>query len=117
MQHRSKFTLVLIAFATYICLGLPEGVLDVGWPSIRQTFGVPISQLGSMLFASMCGYLVTSSLSGTLSVRIGTGRVLLLGALAMAIAQGGYALSPAWWVMVTLATLSGSGAGAIDAGL
>src|SRR3954447_3425612 len=114
---RARLTLILVAFATYVCLGLPDGVLGVAWPSIRHTFGVPISQLGSMLLASMCGYLTASSLSGTLSVRFGMGPVLLFGALAMAIAQGGYALSPAWWVMVTLATLSGSGAGALDAGL
>src|SRR5689334_16774234 len=98
MTHRAPTILVLIAFAIFICLGLPDGVLGVAWPSIRQTFGVPMSQLGSMLFASMCGYLTTSSLSGMLSIRIGVGRVLLLGAIAMAIAQGGYALSPAWWV-------------------
>jgi fucose permease len=117
MQHRARITLILIAFAAYVCIGLPEGVLGVAWPSIRHELGVPISQLGSLLFASMCGYLTCSSLSGPLSVRFGLGGVLLVGALAMAIAQGGYALAPAWWVMVTLATLSGSGCGTLDGAL
>jgi fucose permease len=117
MRHRAEITLVLIAFAAFVCIGLPEGVLGVAWPSIRRELGVPISQLGSMLFASMCGYLTCSSLSGPLSIRFGLGRVLLVGAVAMAVAQGGYALAPAWWVMVTLATLSGSGCGAIDGAL
>lgn len=117
MRYRAPITLVLIGFAAFVCIGLPEGVLGVAWPSIRQELGVPISQLGSMLFASMCGYLTCSSLSGSLSVRFGLGRVLLVGAMAMAMAQGGYALAPAWWVMVTLATLSGAGCGAMDGAL
>jgi fucose permease len=117
MTRSERTILIIISFAAFGCLGLPEGVLGVAWPSVRHTFGVPISQLGSILLASMCGYLATSSLSGVLGARLGVGSVLLLGALAMACAQGGYALAPSWWVMVTLAALSGSGAGAIDAAL
>src|SRR6478672_5326853 len=117
MSYRAQSILVVIACAAFVCLGSPDGVLGVAWPSIRGTFGLPMSQLGSLLFASTCGYLLSSSLSGMLSIRIGDGRALVVGAIAMAVAQGGYALSPAWWVMVSLATLSGSGAGTIDATL
>ena len=45
------------------------------------------------------------------------GSLLALSCLATAVSLIGYALAPAWWVMVALGVLAGLGAGAIDVGL
>ena len=109
--------LLLTAFAAFVSIGLPDGILGVAWPSIRRTFDLPLSQLGALLAAAMAGYLVSSFSSGWVVARIGVGR-LLLGSSALTVMSSiGYAVAPAWGVMLVSGVLAGLGAGAIDAGI
>ena len=109
--------LVLTAFAAFVSIGLPDGILGVAWPSIRRTFDLPLSQLGALLAAAMAGYLVSSFSSGWVVARVGVGR-LLLGSSALTVMSSiGYAVAPAWGVMLISGVLAGLGAGAIDAGI
>lgn len=114
---RPRLTLILVAFVAFVSLGLPDGVLGVAWPSVRRTFGLPVSQLGALLLAGMCGYLVSSFSSGVVVRRLGVGRLLLASSALMVGASLGYATALAWPVMVAMGVLAGLGAGAIDAGL
>jgi fucose permease len=108
---------LVIAFVAFASLGVPDGVLGVAWPSICRAFDLPVSQLGALLAAAMVGYLASSFGSGWLVARIGVGR-LLAGSSALMVASSlGYALAPAWPVMVLSGVLAGLGAGAIDAGI
>jgi fucose permease len=109
--------LAALAFAAFISLGLPDGLLGVSWPSIRRTFDLPLSQLGSLLALIMAGYLTSSFLSGSLVARLGVGRLLLWSNITMIVSCAGYALAPDWWVMLVCGLLAGLGAGAIDAGI
>lgn len=114
---RPRTALILIAFVAFISLGLPDGVLGVAWPSVRGTFGLPVSQLGALLTAGMCGYLASSFSSGVVVPRLGVGRLLLASSLCVVGASVGFATAPAWAVMVAMGFVGGVGAGAIDAGL
>jgi fucose permease len=114
---RPRLALILIAFVAFVSLGLPDGVLGVAWPSVRGTFGLPVSHLGSLLTAGTCGYLVSSFSSGAVVPRLGVGRLLLISSLLMVGASAGFATAPAWPVMVAMAVVGGIGSGAIDAGL
>src|SRR6185436_9748416 len=87
------------------------------WPSIRAYFHLPLDALGSLLLMFTIGYLVSSFSSGRLLARIRVGTLLGVSCLATSVSLLGYALVPAWWMMVTLGTIAGLGAGAIDAGL
>jgi fucose permease len=109
--------LLAIALMAFVSLGLPDGVLGVAWPSIRRTFDLPLSQLGSLLAAAMVGNLASSFSSGWVVARIGVGRLLLCSSVLMVANSFAYALAPAWWVMVAAAVWAGLGAGAIDAGI
>jgi fucose permease len=109
--------LAALAFAAFVSLGLPDGLLGVAWPSIRRTFGLPLSQLGALLALLMAGYLSSSFLSGTLVARWGVGRLLLWSNVTMVVSCAGYALAPHWPVMLASALCAGLGAGAIDAGI
>ena len=109
--------LFAIALVAFVSLGLPDGVLGVAWPSIRRSFGLPASQLGSLLATAMAGYLLSSFSSGALVARLGVGRVLLWSSVLMVVNSFAYALAPAWIVMVAAGLLAGLGAGAIDAGI
>src|SRR5512143_153754 len=68
--------LVILAFVAFIALGLPDGLLGVGWPSIRAGFSVPLDAIGMFLAAAVTGYMTSSFLSGFLLSRVGVGRIL-----------------------------------------
>ena len=109
--------LILLIFVAFIALGMPDGLLGVGWPSIRASFNVPIDALGALLFVSMIGYLTSSFLSGELTRRWGVGRLLIVSCTLTGIGLIGYTFVPQWWMMVALGLAAGMGAGGIDSSL
>jgi fucose permease len=109
--------LIGLSYAAFVSLGLPDGLVGVGWPSIRHTFGLPIDALGAMLVVFTAGYLTSSTMSGRAMDRLGVGMLLVLSCASTAAALLVYGVTPVWWLMVAFAVLSGLGAGAIDAGL
>ncbi len=115
--RRPAIVLLALAFVGFISLGLPDGLLGVGWPSIRETFGLPLDALGALLATFTGGYLVSGFMSGRVLARLGVGTLLALSGLATASSLLGYAAAPAWWLIVALGAVAGLGAGAIDAGL
>lgn len=112
-----RLGLILLAFIAFVALGLPDGLLGVGWPSIRTGFSIPLDAIGMLLTASVAGYMSSSFMSGFLLSRVGVGRVLVASCFLTGVALIGFTLVPQWWMMVLLGVLSGLGAGAIDAGL
>jgi fucose permease len=106
-----------LSFLAFISLGLPDGLLGVAWPSIRSYFGLSYDSLGPFLAVATTAYVVSSFSTGRILSRIGVGTLLALSCLATAASLLGYAIAPRWWHMVSLASLAGLGAGAIDAGL
>ena len=117
LRHYPRLGLVILAFVAFIALGLPDGLLGVGWPSIRAGFGIPLDAIGMLLAAAVTGYMTSSFLSGFLLSRVGVGRMLAASCFLTGFALIGYTLVPQWWMMVLLGVFAGLGAGAIDAGL
>ncbi|MFN2138503.1 MAG: MFS transporter [Candidatus Promineifilaceae bacterium] len=117
VKRNPRLGLILLAFIAFVALGLPDGLLGVGWPSIRADFSIPLDAIGMFLTAAVAGYMTSSFLSGFLLSRVGVGRVLVGSCFLTGMALLGYTLVPAWWMMVSLAVFAGLGAGAIDAGL
>lgn len=115
--NRSKIGLILLAFIAFISLGLPDGLLGVAWPSIRNHFTLRLDALGVLLFASTAGYMTSSFLSGQIISKIGIGGTLAASCFLTGAGLIGYTFAPFWWVMVLLGVVAGLGAGAIDAGL
>lgn len=123
MQFLSKvkkypnLSLILLAYVAFIALGLPDGLLGVGWPTVRSEFSVPLDAIGMLLFASVAGYMASSFLSGFLLTHVGVGRILAASCFLTGLSLLGYTFVPEWWMMVILGVFAGLGAGAIDAGL
>lgn len=117
LRRSPRLGLVLLAFVAFVALGLPDGLLGVGWPTIRDGFSVALDAIGVFLAACVAGYMTSSFLSGFLLARFGVGRILAASCLLTGLALIGYTLVPQWWMMVVLGAFSGLGAGAIDAGL
>ena len=119
-MHRSSGRprlIVALAFVAFVSLGLPDGLLGVAWPSVRATFGRPVSHLGLLLAAGTSGYLLSSFLGGTFVRLAGVGPLLLASSLAVAAALAGISLSPNWPTLLACAVLGGLGGGAVDAGI
>ena len=115
---RNKSLLLIgLAYLGFVSLGLPDGLTGVAWPSIRSSFDLPVDALAAPLVMFTIGYLVSSFSSGRLLSVMGVGTLLALSCLATAVSLIGYAIAPAWLMIVTLAIVAGLGAGAIDAGL
>ena len=117
IKNHSKLGLIILIYVAFVALGMPDGLLGVAWPSIRGSFAIPLDALGSLLFITTAGYLLSSFLSGRLIALLGVGRMLALSCALTGAALIGYTLVPSWWMMVSLGILAGLGAGAIDAGL
>lgn len=117
IKQYPRLGLLILAFVAFIALGLPDGLLGVGWPSIRADFSISLDAIGLFLTAVVSGYVTSSFLSGYLLSRFGVGRLLAVSCLLTGVALIGYTLVPGWWMMVLLGILAGLGAGAIDAGL
>lgn len=113
----TRGSLLLLAYFAFISLGLPDGLLGVGWPSARLDFDAPTEAVGLLLVVGTAGYLTSSVAAGFTLARLGVGW-LLAGSTALAsLALTGYAVSPVFAVMVAFALLLGLGSGAIDSGL
>jgi fucose permease len=109
--------LLVLAYFAFISLGLPDGLIGVGWPSIRAEFAVPTEALGLLLFASTAGYLISSVAAGFTLARLGVGWLLAGSATVATTALAGYAVSPSLAVMIGFGLLAGFAGGAIDSGL
>ncbi|WBB69795.1 MFS transporter [Micromonospora sp. WMMD812] len=112
-----RAALLLLAYLAFVSLGLPDGLIGVGWPSIRADFGVPTEAVGLVLTAGTAGYLTSSVLAGFTLARLGVGWLLAGSTLLASLALTGYSVSPGLALMIGCALLLGLGSGAIDSGL
>ncbi len=111
------FAVLLLSYIGFIALGLPDTVLGVAWPSLRASFGLSQSALGSVLMAGLCGYFLSGLAAGSLLVRLGPGGLLAASSALVAGGLFAYAVAPSWSWFFPVGAVLGLGSGAIDAGL
>jgi fucose permease len=109
--------MVIMAYAIFILLGVPDGMLGVAWPSMQTTFGVALGQMGILLLATTAGFIVTSFSVGRLISRLGIARLLVISLIARGLSLAAMGLAPSWWALVAAAFCFGISSGAIDAGM
>jgi len=112
-----RASLLVLAYFAFISLGLPDGLLGVGWASIHVDLHVPTDAVGFLLFAGTAGYLTSSVAAGFVLARFGVGRLLAASTALASLSLAGYGVAPAFWFMVPCALFAGFAGGAIDAGL
>lgn len=110
-------SLLGLAYLGFVSLGLPDALLGVGWPSMRETFGVSIEAVGLILTVGVAGYLLSSVSTGFALAKLGVGRLLAGSTALVALGLCGYASAPVFAMVLVGAVLVGLGSGAIDAGL
>lgn len=108
---------LLVIYAAFISLGLPDGLLGVAWPVMYTEFDVPVSLAGLVSMTISLNTIISAVLSGRVLKRFGTGRVTVVSVLLTATALLGFSLAPGVLWLVLLAIPLGLGAGSVDAGL
>jgi fucose permease len=115
--RRNALLTLLLAYAGFVALGMVNSLVGVAWPSIRDTFGLPLDALGAFLLANTAGYMLASAVSGRLIGALNTG-ALMAGCCGLTgLALLGIGSAPAWAVLVALGFVAGLSGGAIDGGM
>lgn len=117
MKPRPQTLTVLLFYAAFISLGLPDGILGAAWPAMRTGFAAPLNGNWLMLVLGTCGGTLSSFMSGLLLRRLGVRTLLLLTTAMTGLIILGYAASPTLEVLTGLGFFLGLGNGAIDSGL
>lgn len=116
-SSKVKIGVLLLVYAAFVSMGLPDGILGAAWPQMRAELGAGLNDNWRMLALGTCGSALSSFMSGLLLRRFGVGRVLLITTFVTALAILGYAHSATLTLITALAFMLGLGNGAIDAGL
>lgn len=109
--------LLLLIYLSFISLGLPDGLLGAGWPSMYVQFGVPVSYAGAVSVIIAMGTVISSLLSDRITRKLGAGRVTAISVAITAVALLGFSASNAYWMLLLWAIPYGLGAGSVDAAL
>lgn len=109
--------LLIIIYLAFLSLGLPDGLMGVAWPDMRQTFDIPLAGAGYLTVLGTIGATVSSFSSGHILKRIQTGQIVLISSLLTGIAILFYAFAQHFIILVLLSVPMGLGAGAVDAAM
>lgn len=116
-EEDSMISLLSVIYLAFISLGLPDGLLGAGWPSMYPQFNVPVSYAGIVSVIITAGTITSSLMSDRLTCFIGAGRVTAFSVATTAAALFGFSLSPAFEVLCLWAIPYGLGAGGVDAAI
>ena len=108
---------LVVCFASFVFLGLPEGILGTAWPEIRSSFEAPVERLAWLSASYASGYLVSSLVSGRFVGSFGLRRAASV--MALAAAGGVLLIGSAFDMSLVLvgSALLGFGVGGIDSSL
>ena len=109
--------LLVIIYAAFIGLGLPDSLFGTAWPAIYSDFHLPISYGSFISVTVAAGTIISSLLSARLIKRFGTNKVTAFSTLLTALALLGFAFAPNIWFMIPLSIPLGIGGGSIDVAL
>jgi fucose permease len=105
---------IALAYLAFVSLALPPSMLGVVWPSMRLSFGQPLSAVGLIPPVGVVAGLISTSLAPYLVKRIGVGRILAIGTFGSVAALAMSAASTTMWQFLGSVVLSGLAAGAVD---
>jgi len=115
--HRPSLLLLAITYLAFISLGLPDSVLGVAWPAMRESLKLPLETVGLLTLVLTLLSATASFLSGTLTKRFSTGPIIIVSSLATGSALLVFSSAPSFLFLLLAAVPLGLGAGSVDSGL
>ncbi len=113
----AMIALLIIIYAAFISLGLPDSLLGSAWPSMRTGFGAPVAIAGYLSMVISIGTIISSFVSSRIIARFKTGTVVAVSVTLTAAALLGFSFAQSVWVLFLMAIPLGLGAGCVDASL
>ncbi|MEK4510755.1 MFS transporter [Paenibacillus anaericanus] len=108
---------LIIIYLAFISLGLPDSLLGSAWPVMWPEIGASFGSAGILSMVVAGGTIVSSLASGSITHKIGAGKITLISCCLTAGALLGYSFAPSLVWLIIFAIPLGLGAGAVDATL
>lgn len=109
--------LLILTYFAFISLGLPDSLLGVSWPMIRQEWNMALDAAGLVALFLTGSTIISAFLSGHIIKKIGTGRVTFISCLMTGLSLLGFSFAPSYVWLLLLAIPLGFGAGSVDTAL
>ena len=106
--------LIVIIFATYVGLGIPDSLFGSAWPAIYTEFNLPISYSNFVTGLMYMGTIISSLMSARLTKKMGTPLVVAFSTALTAVAILGFSYSNNILMLCLFSIPLGLGAGGID---
>jgi len=112
-------TLILLAliYLAFISLGLPDSLVGVACPAMQLEWGAQLDAVGLVSMFITGSTVISSLLSGRITKKLGTGKVVLFSCIMTGSALLGMSFVPSYFWLILLAIPLGFGAGSVDAAL
>jgi len=115
MKKSTVIVLLILIYISFISLGLPDGLLGVGWPVMRLEFNQSLQAAGLVILVMMPLSTLSSMNAARLKERFGVGPVAFASALLTALSLLGIGLSASFEGLILFSIGLGIGQGAVDA--
>ena len=115
--QKRRIVLLVIIYAGFISLGLPDTILGVAWDAMRSELRQPVDRAGLIATLLTVCSAISAFCSGAILRLTGTGKLLAICAFVTGLSLLGYALTPAFWLLLVFAVPLGFGQGAVDTGM
>ena len=109
--------LLILCFAAFISIGLPNSILGSAWPIMYQDLHVSIGNAGIISMIISGGMILSGLTSARIIKRFGTGTTIVAGKAIMAASLIGFAVSGHFLLLCVFALPLGFGIGVIDTGV
>lgn len=109
--------LLIVIYAAYIALGIPDSLFGTAWPVMHHEFGLSVDVAGYLTPLFSLFSVISSVASAKIINRFGTGKVAAVSTALTVVGLLGYSVSHNVFAVIFFAIPLGFGAGAIDVGM
>ena len=109
--------MIVLVFAAFVSIGLPDALFGAAWPSIKLEFNRSNAAVGVLNVPGSLAYMASSAMLGAVMRKLTLAQLLSSSTAMVAVGLTIYAMAPEFWVIIPAVMLLAAGSGAIDAAL
>ncbi len=111
---RTSVWLLVVVYAAFVALGLPDTVLGAAWPVMHRDFGVSLGSLGVLGLTGALAAVTSSLIYGWLKRKPEPWVILVASVALMSGSMITFAFIDSWWAVIALCVVWGLCGGGID---
>ncbi len=105
---------LVVIYAAFVALGLPDTVLGAAWPAMHPDFGVSLGGLGILGVTGALAAVASSLLYGWIKRKPASWVILVASVGLMSVSMIAFGFVHAWWAVIVLCVAWGLCGGGID---